>query len=698
MARRSIRWLLGRSLDARVWRPAHALYLRDQVTGLRRNERAGFSDHDHLVSAAHWLARAQDATGDGGVSGRYSLRTGWSSSYPETTGYIIPTLIALGKELDPAFRERAARCVEFLRGIQLSNGAFPGGELHENRTRPSIFNTAQILNGLVAWHAETADKLAGDSATRAAEWLTSQQDTDGCWRGNIYNGVTTYTAHASCWLAQAGKHFAVGPWLTAAERHLDWVLSHVDRSTGWIDLAGFDTEDHESRRAPTHTIAYTVWGLLDLSVVLGRDDGLSAARTAAERIARRLELSGWLPGELDSQWKPAAEYSCLTGNAQMALIWFRLAGIDGDARFTNAAIKALDLVKAAQSMENADPGIRGGIPGSAPAWGKYLYMGLPNWSAKFFIDALLAKRDALACFARTSSPRWILPADIPRALPALTKRPGSPVRLVMLSAPGSHKVSQMARAWGIRPDAVVIEHRTEPSLFTRLLRKIRNDGIIEASRDAIAQRLPARRRQPESQTVATDAVAYCEGEGIPIVHLGPLSHPDAITAVRSLAPDLLVHAGAGILRRELLAIPRLGTLNVHMGILPRYRGMNVAEWACLEGNPVGCTVHLVNAGIDTGDIVAVDEVDTRSINSIAALRASVDDAQIALLGDVISFVLKTGVMPDARTQTLTEGRQYFEMHRDLKEILETRLKAGRPTERPRQSSSAPSVAAAVATT
>src|SRR6185312_824748 len=127
--------------------------------------------------------------------------------------------------------------------------------------------------------------------------------------------------------------------------------------------------------------------------------------------------------------------------------------------------------------------------------------------------------------------------------------------------------------------------------------------------------LPARRGQPESPNLATDAVAYCEAEGIPVVHLGPLSHPDAITAVRNLAPDLLVHAGAGILRRELLAIPRLGTLNAHMGILPRYRGMNVAEWACLEGNPVGCTVHLVNAGIDTGDIVAVDEVDTRSLTS-----------------------------------------------------------------------------------
>ena len=385
---------------------------------LRRNEHAKYSDHDHLVAAAQWLARAQDVTGDGGVSGRYSLRRGWSSSYPETTGYIISTFLSLAKELDPGFHDRAARCVEFLKAIQLPDGAFPAGELHENRTRPSVFNTAQILHGLVEWHARTGDIDAAEAATRAANWLVSQQDPDGCWRTNIYNGVTTYTAHASCWLAQAGRHFGVDAWTRAAERHLDWVLSHVDRDTGWIDRAGFCEEDHEARRAPTHTIAYTLWGLLDLSVSLGREDGLSVARTAANRIARRLELSGWLAGELDSQWKSAtADYACLTGNAQMALIWFRLAGIDGDARFISAAIKAIDLVKAAQPMDNSDPGIRGGIPGSAPIWGHYMYMGLPNWSAKFFIDALLAKRDALSSAGRGAERRWTVPRDVRHVLP-----------------------------------------------------------------------------------------------------------------------------------------------------------------------------------------------------------------------------------------------------------------------------------------
>src|SRR5262245_14060367 len=244
MPSRSLRWLIGRAADATMWRPSHALLVRDQVMHLDRNAHAGHGDQEHLAAAAAWLARAQDVTNDGGVSGRYSLSSGWSSSYPETTGYIVPTFLALATELDPSFRDRARRCVEFLLKLQLAEGAFPSGELHENRSRPSVFNTAQILNGLVAWHRATRDAEVARAAECAADWLAAHQDADGAWRTHIYHNVTTYTAHASCWLAEAGTHFGVERWQRAAERHLDWVLRHVDARTGWIDLAGFFDEDH----------------------------------------------------------------------------------------------------------------------------------------------------------------------------------------------------------------------------------------------------------------------------------------------------------------------------------------------------------------------------------------------------------------------------------------------------------------------
>src|SRR5947208_1829957 len=117
------------------------------------------------------------------------------------------------------------------------------------------------------------------------------------------------------------------PNLGAAAKHFDWVLSHRDADTGWFDLSGFWPEDHEARRAITHTIAYTLWGLLVTAEILKRSDGLEAVEKAALGIARRLELSVWLPGMLDHRWRSQATHTCLTANAQMAPVWFRLYSI-----------------------------------------------------------------------------------------------------------------------------------------------------------------------------------------------------------------------------------------------------------------------------------------------------------------------------------------------------------------------------------
>ena len=80
----------------------------------------------------------------------------------------------------------------------------------------------------------------------------------------------------------------------------------------------------------------------------------------------------------------------------MALIWFRLHGLSRNLRLVNAALKAIDLVKLAQPMRNPNPGLFGGIPGSDPIHGSYIEGAVPNWAAKYFIDALLEKQRVLS--------------------------------------------------------------------------------------------------------------------------------------------------------------------------------------------------------------------------------------------------------------------------------------------------------------
>ena len=679
-------------LTARAWRPATLAALAGGVVHRARNEELGLTDREHLEAAAAWLARAQDAQRDGGVSGRYHLGRGWSSSYPETTGYIVPTLLALEAEAGVAgFRARARRCIDFLLGVQLECGGFPGMEIAQNRDTPSIFNSAQILNGLTAWHRATGDEAVLRAATRAADWLTAEQDPDGAWRRHLYGSGRTYTymAHAGCWVAEFGAHTGERRYLDAAQRHLDWVLSHVDASTGWIDDCGFDDGSGE-RTAVTHTIAYTIQGVLTISHILGDERGMAVARRAARAVARRLGLSKWLPGRLDARWRPAAPYACLTGNAQMALIWLELHRIDGDPALVDAALRAIDLVKRAQVMRSSDPGLRGGVAGSDPMWGQYIELAVPNWAAKFFVDALLAKArtmGALALPCRAAGVPTDVPAGVPRALPAVAPAPSvRRPRVVFLADERSRKVAQFAESWaswGFVPHAVIIRTAAGESRGERVAAFVRERGLGALARRAVGgNRTPNGSTAPAAPAAPIAAppaapepvAAYCARRGIPITRFTSLDDARDLANLSALDADLFVTAGFGIVRPAMLALPRLGTLNVHMGLLPPMRGMNVAEWSAFMGVPVGCTVHVVDPGVDTGDIIMFRDVDAAGAADIQALRGRVDDAQVIALGEVVQWVLEHGALPPASPQAHESGRQYFVMHDALRAVLNAYLR------------------------
>jgi folate-dependent phosphoribosylglycinamide formyltransferase PurN len=85
--------------------------------------------------------------------------------------------------------------------------------------------------------------------------------------------------------------------------------------------------------------------------------------------------------------------------------------------------------------------------------------------------------------------------------------------------------------------------------------------------------------------------------------------PEVLAHVRALAPDLGLIYGSPILRPELFEIPRMGTLGIHQGTLPHYRGKKTTFWAMYNGEAsAGVAIQKVNAGLDAGEIVRAGEV------------------------------------------------------------------------------------------
>lgn len=85
-----------------------------------------------------------------------------------------------------------------------------------------------------------------------------------------------------------------------------------------------------------------------------------------------------------------------------------------------------------------------------------------------------------------------------------------------------------------------------------------------------------------------------------------INHPDAVKLAQDLEPDLIAVFGTSLIRGDLLKGGRLGIANLHGGLSPEYRGADCTFWALHNGEPekVGCTLHWIDAGIDTGGLIA----------------------------------------------------------------------------------------------
>jgi folate-dependent phosphoribosylglycinamide formyltransferase PurN len=132
----------------------------------------------------------------------------------------------------------------------------------------------------------------------------------------------------------------------------------------------------------------------------------------------------------------------------------------------------------------------------------------------------------------------------------------------------------------------------------------------------------------------------------------------------------LVNCGAGIFRKKLIDCPNLNIINAHAGKLPLYRNMNVVDWALYNNEPVIGTVHLVDTGIDTGNILYEEPLNLGNFNDIITARESAFDQVAKILGKVVLAFSKGEITPKIQT---VEGRNWYIMHDYFKSIYQQRI-------------------------
>jgi uncharacterized protein YyaL (SSP411 family) len=342
----------------------------------------------NLQAAYQWLCRAQDVTGDGGVAAWYHLFRGWATSYPETTGYIIPTFLAYSQLFDePEAKTRALRMADFECRVQLPSGAVRGGQMN-TKPAPAVFNTGQVLFGWVAAFQATGNSQYADAAARAAEWLRRGQDHDGAWRKELSpltsSRVQTYNVRTAWGLALAGHVLDEPRWIEAARKNCDWAVSQQQQN-GWFAHDTFG--DNESPLV--HTIGYTLEGLLGVGQLLGVEQYVEASERGVAPLVEMFNESQTLKGRYDRAWRATVGWRCPTGEAQIAVVLSRLSHYKGISSLAETGHCLVEGLSAIQNTRTSRSATYGAIPGSMPLWGTYSPFKFVNWAAKFYMDALM---------------------------------------------------------------------------------------------------------------------------------------------------------------------------------------------------------------------------------------------------------------------------------------------------------------------
>lgn len=314
----------------------------------------------------------------------YPLKN-WSASYPETTGYIIPTLF------DAGYQEQAIELAKWLMSLQYEDGGLPGGFYNPGqRQERSIFNTAQMIQGLHRAAIETSDPSFKTAAVKAGKWLAKTQDSNGAWSQYHYvEGYSpSYYSRVAWPMLQSAEFENDTSVRSAAINALDYIQSKK-LENGFIQDSGFQA----NKPVFLHTLAYTIRGFLEAALILERADYWSTGYQLAHKLFREFEIKKRLAGAYAESGDRVDWYRCLTGEAQMCIIWMLIAKHENDPRFLNTSSKLLDDLCAAQ------PSItllkrKGGLAGSKPFFGRYIALRQPNWASKFFMDALLLEHQS----------------------------------------------------------------------------------------------------------------------------------------------------------------------------------------------------------------------------------------------------------------------------------------------------------------
>ena len=274
--------------------------------------------------------------------------------------------------------------------------------------------------------------------------------------------------------------------------------------------------------------------------------------------------------------------------------------------------------------------------------------------------------------------------------------PDKKLKIIILTHGGAERFLEILSAVDeVEIVGVFVETSTikERPFVEKLKRSIRYDGYFATVKKLASKFLPSGNAVPDdAQAIekGQNSLAECAAKlHLALTKVSDYHSNEAIALLKAANADLGILYGTNIVRESVFGVPRLGSINIHQGLAPLYRGGPTVFWELLNGEKeVGITVHFVAAKVDTGDIVLQKTVPLDYDFSVYGLRyeeflddfrASVKEPSSQLLAEAVRQIASG---KEKRTkQDTTIGKRYrlpVKTEKDqLLSILKKRHEGGR---------------------
>ena len=336
-------------------------------------------DWKHIDNAVDWLLNSQENVGNTGYAHSYHFIYGWQESYPETTGYIIPTLLEIYKITnDEKIYNSVKLAVEWLKNIQNQDGSF--NDLQGNK---QIFDVGQILIGFNYIYEYFPEFNIENNLLNAMQWLCSVQNDDGSFTKYSYNNIPhTYYSRVGAAILKSGDLLNNDDTKVYGMKNIYWTISN-QLENGFFKFSSFSKHDPY-----LHTMVYILEGLLDAYAITSKKKILESILKFSSKLLDTSKRDTILYSQYDENYICTNKEYCMTGLSQWTGVCYRIFKITNNKEYKIDGDKTLKYVKSKQIF-SINKKINGGITGSFPLNGKYMKYSIPNWGLKFYLDSLL---------------------------------------------------------------------------------------------------------------------------------------------------------------------------------------------------------------------------------------------------------------------------------------------------------------------